>query len=271
MAPIPASRRIWYIQKGKAEYRPRTATARILSPQDGNPPFLVLPWDPHIAKTRPMNQPRPSPRPRWIERQLIRRGISDRRVLDAFAAVPRSEFVDPRFRSRSHVDAPIPIGCRQTVSQPYVIALSLQALALTGRETVLDIGTGSGYQTVLLSHLAAQVYTIEIHQRLYTNARLAIQAHARSPVHTRSGDGSMGWPEEAPFDAIVAGACAPRVPESLPEQLATGGRLVLPVGNDTSQALMRYVKQEDGSLKKNRLEWVLFVPLVGREGTGHMP
>ncbi len=185
--------------------------------------------------------------------------------------MPRRDFVPPEYAERSLVDAPIPIGCHQTVSQPYVIALSLEALELTGAEKVLDVGTGSGYQAALLSHLAAEVYTIEIHQRLYTNARLALQRHTRAPIHTRCGDGSQGWPEAAPFDAIVSGACAPRVPSSLAAQLAPGGRLVLPIGGDTNQALMRYYKQPDGSLKETRLEWVLFVPLLGREGSGHMP
>ncbi len=210
-------------------------------------------------------------RPRWIQRQLVARGITDERVLDAFAAVPRAHFVPRQYRAKALADAPIPIGCRQTISQPYVIALSLQALALRGRERVLDVGTGSGYQAALLSHLASEVFSVEIHQRLFTNARLALEGHTRSPVHTRCADGSLGWPEEAPFDGIVAGACGPRPPQSLLEQLAPGGRLVMPVGNDTSQALVRYVKRPDGSLEKTRLEWVLFVPLVGREGTGFMP
>ena len=218
-----------------------------------------------------MRNPSSGARPGWIDRQLVRRGIRDQRVLDAFAAVPREEFVPSNYRKRALVDAPIPIGCRQTVSQPYVIALSLEAMELTGTEKVLDVGTGSGYQAALLSYLVKEVYTIEIHQRLYTNARLALQGRTRAPVHTGSGDGSLGWPDAAPFDAIVAGACAPRMPKSLAAQLAPGGRLVLPIGSDNSQALMLFVKQEDGTLSERRLEWVLFVPLVGREGTGHMP
>ncbi len=207
-------------------------------------------------------------RPGWIERQLVRRGIEDPRVLDAFARVPREEFVAPELRARAHVDAPLPIGCRQTVSQPYVIALSLQALALTGGETVLDVGTGSGYQAVLLSHLAAEVYTIEVYQRLFTNARLVIERLAQAPVHTRCGDGSLGWPEAAPFDAIVAGARAPRAPESLLQQLKPGGRLVLPVGSEYAQGLYRFVRLADGTIEKTLLERVLFVPLIGAEGTG---
>ena len=209
--------------------------------------------------------------PRWIERQLVRRGIRDARVLDAMVQVPREAFVAPEQRSRALVDAPLPIGCRQTVSQPYVIALSLEALALQGHERVLDVGTGSGYQAVLLSHLAREVYTIEVHQRLYTNARLAIERLARAPVHTRCGDGSLGWPEAAPFDAIVAGAAAAKPPRSLLAQLAPGGRLVMPLGSEHNQALYRIVRHADGRLERTLLVRVVFVPLIGREGSGFMP
>ncbi len=212
-----------------------------------------------------------STRPRWIEHQLVRRGIRDERVLDAFARVPREAFVPAEFRARALVDAPIPIGCRQTVSQPYVIALSLEALALQGTETVLDVGTGSGYQAVLLSHLAAEVYTIEVYQRLYTTARLVIERLAKAPVHTRCGDGSLGWPEAAPFDAIVAGACARKPPPSLVQQLAPGGRLVLPLGSEDAQGLYLITRRPDGTVDKTLLERVLFVPLVGREGSGFLP
>ena len=209
--------------------------------------------------------------PPWIEKQLVRRGIIDKRVLEAFSRVRREWFLSPDLKARALSDGPIPIGCRQTVSQPFVVAVSLQALRLTGGEKVLDVGTGSGYQAVLLSHLAGEVYTIEILQKLFVNARLLVENHARSPVYTRCGDGSRGWSAAAPFDAIVAGACAPSLPNSLVEQLAIGGRLVLPVGNENLQRLYLFEKQADGNLNKTLLERVVFVPLIGAEGTGARP
>lgn len=209
--------------------------------------------------------------PQWIDTQLVRRGINDRRVLEAFAQVPRADFVSRKNRRHALNDAPIPIGCGQTVSQPYVIAVSLQALALAGHERVLDVGTGSGYQTVLLSTLAAEVYSMEIHQNLYIDARVTIDRFRLGPVHTRHGDGSLGWSAAAPFDAIVSGARAPKIPPSLLGQLATGGRMVIPIGEERRQMLMLIEKASDGSLKKSALDPVLFVPLLGVEGTGRMP
>ena len=209
--------------------------------------------------------------PAWIERQLVRRGIKDERVLTAIAEVSRAPFVPHRFRDMAQADAPIQLGCRQTVSQPYIIALSLQALELTGQERVLDVGTGSGYQTALLSRLAREVFTIEIVRELYSNSRLAIERYQQAPVHMRLGDGSVGWQEEAPFDAIVVGSRAPRLPEPLVQQLAPEGRLVIPVGGESGQSLYRIKKLEDGTLQKKILERVLFVPLTGKEGTGAFP
>ncbi len=209
--------------------------------------------------------------PRWVEEQLVRRQIDDENVLRAFSAVPREDFVPPRHRGRAYFDGPITIGCRQTISQPYVVALAIQALELTGSEKVLDIGTGSGYQAVLLSHLAREVFTIEIHQKLYINAKLAIGSHQRAAVHQRHGDGSLGWPEEAPFDAIIAGARAPRLPQSLLDQLAEGGRMVIPIGGESVQGLYQLKKEPGGKVRKKMLERVVFVPLVGKEGTGLIP
>lgn len=205
-------------------------------------------------------------RPDWVQSQLIRRGIKDERVLDAFAQVPRRYFIPSEYRDLAESDGPISIGCQQTVSQPYVVALTLQALALTGSETVLDVGTGSGYQTVLLSYLAREVYTIEIHQSLYLTSRMVLQERAMAPVHTRHGDGSLGWPEAAPFDAIVAGCYAERPPPALLRQLAPEGRLVMPIGGRNNQALYRIIRRQDGTLEKSVLDRVVFVPLLGEEG-----
>jgi protein-L-isoaspartate(D-aspartate) O-methyltransferase len=199
---------------------------------------------------------------------LVKRGITDERVLRAFAAVPREAFIDRKYRGLAYDDGPVPIGCRQTISQPYVVALSLQALALMGGERVLDVGTGSGYQAVLLSHLAAEVYSIEVRDKLYFNARLVVPAHQKAPVHLRLGDGSLGWPEAAPFQGIVVGARSPQVPPALAGQLDVGGRLVIPIGGESSQGLYCFVKTPAGGLTKTLLERVAFVPLVGKQGTG---
>ena len=228
--------------------------------------------DRHDAGTRTGGTDRPG----WIERQLVRRGVLDARVLDAFARVPRADFVPQAMRERAVVDAPIGIGCGQTVSQPYVVALALEALALRGGERVLDIGTGSGWQAALLSHLAGEVYTIEIHHTLLTAAKLAMQRHARAPIHARLGDGSLGWPEEAPFDAMVGGAFCTAPPPALLDQLAVGGRMVLPVGGKEVQSLFLYVKKGptrngEGSVERTLLERVRFVPLLGAQGSGRYP
>ncbi len=209
--------------------------------------------------------------PRWIENQLVRRGISSRGVLEAFAEVSRAHFVSPGNRGLATADVPIAIGCHQTLSQPYIIALSLEALELTGKERVLDVGTGSGFQAVLLSRLAAEVFTIEIHERLHFSARLVIEQRRQGPVYARLGDGSAGWPQQAPFDAIVVGARSPKLPPSLVEQLAPGGRMVIPLGEKRAQTLYKFTKAEDGSLQRRILERVLFVPLLGKEGTGGQP
>lgn len=218
-----------------------------------------------------MHSEKPGTRPRWVDRQLVRRGISDTRVLDVFAEVSRGPFVPRSARRLATRDEPIPIGRRQTVSQPFIIALSLEGLELTGSERVLDVGTGSGFQAVLLSWLVREVYTIEILDHLYNNAGLVVPRFEKAPVRMRLGDGSLGWPSQAPFDGIVVGARTPQVPPSLISQLAPGGRLVIPVGGDRAQTLYQIKKGHDGSLKKKILERVLFVPLLGEEGTGKFP
>jgi protein-L-isoaspartate(D-aspartate) O-methyltransferase len=205
---------------------------------------------------------KPSRWPLWIEYQLVRRGISDERVLSAMSTVPRAAFVPPQEQDLAEGDWPLPIGCGQTISQPYIVALSLQALELKGPERVLDIGTGSGYQAALLSHLAAEVYTIEVHAELLDRARTAINLHRGVPVQCLHGDGRLGWPDAAPFDAIVVGAWSEDLPAALTAQLGVGGRLVIPLGAEHHQVLVRLLKQPAGTLLREELESVRFVPLV---------
>jgi len=200
--------------------------------------------------------------PPWIEQQLVRRGIRDRRVLAAMAAVPREGFVPPQERYHAEEDAPLPIGCGQTISQPYIVALSLEALELGGNERVLDIGTGSGYQAALLSYLAAEVHTIEIYAELLDHARTNIAVHHSAPVICHLGDGRQGWPDAAPYDGIVVAAWARQPPKALVEQLAPGGRLVIPLGSEPWQTLVRLRKLPSGALEREELEKVRFVPLV---------
>lgn len=206
-------------------------------------------------------------RRRMVEEQLVRRGISDPRVLDAMAAVPREAFVAADLRGEAYADTPLPIGEGQTISQPFIVALMVQALKLTGDERVLEVGAGSGYAAAVLGELAAEVYAVE---RLPSLARAAARRLAElgiENVEVVCADGSRGWPERAPYDGIVVAAGAPRVPESLRAQLAVGGRLVIPVGNArTMQELVRLTRISETEIRRERLADVCFVPLVGEEG-----
>jgi protein-L-isoaspartate(D-aspartate) O-methyltransferase len=198
---------------------------------------------------------------------LARRGIRDGRVLAAFRAVPREAFVSPDMAHAAYADTALPIGLGQTISQPYVVALTLAALRLEGHERVLEVGTGSGYAAALLARLAHEVVSIE---RLPDLAEAAYDRLARlgvANVRVVTGDGSLGYPERAPYDAIAVAAGAPRVPQPLIEQLATGGRLVAPVdARGDVQLLTLVVRGEDGRLTQEVLDEVRFVPLIGREG-----
>ncbi len=204
-------------------------------------------------------------RQRMIDQQLKARGIDDPRVLETMARVPRELFVGEAMASQAYHDSPLPIGEKQTISQPYMVAFMTQALGLQGRERVLEIGTGSGYQTAVLSQLAAQVYTIERHGSLSLQARQRLEGLGLRNVVTKSGDGTMGWREFAPFDAILVAASGPDVPSILVEQLALGGRLVIPIGGDRDQQLYRVEKTSAGVVQAN-LGSVRFVPLIGRFG-----
>ncbi len=193
------------------------------------------------------------------------RGIRDPRVLEAMRSIPRHLFVGEDLRDRAYDDSALSIGCSQTISQPYMVAIMTEALELKGSEKVLEVGTGSGYQTAILSRLAREVFTIERIESLALGAREALdRVHARN-VTVCVGDGSMGMVRESPFDAILVTAGSPRVPPSLLDQLKPGGRLVIPIGDRSRQSLHRIVKRAD-RIEDEELIGCVFVPLIGEEG-----
>lgn len=197
--------------------------------------------------------------------ELRHEGINDPGVLAAVEKVPRELFVPPECRSHALRNIPLPIGCGQTISQPYVVALMTQALSLTGSERVLEVGTGSGYQCAILAELCQMVVSIERFEPLASSARTLLERLGYSNVQVVVGDGSLGYPDLAPYDAIMVTAASPRAPQPLIDQLADEGRLVLPVGSHYSQQLMLYFKRGD-KLLSHRLGSVRFVPLVGEAG-----
>jgi protein-L-isoaspartate(D-aspartate) O-methyltransferase len=201
-------------------------------------------------------------RQRMVQQQLMPRGIHDERVLAAMAKVPREEFVPSEARGFSYTDQPLPIGYGQTISQPFVVALMTEQLQLLPKDRVLEIGTGSGYQGAILAELVAEVYSIEIVEPLAKTADATLQRLGYKNVHVRSGDGYKGWPEFAPFDAIIV-TCAPdHVPQPLVDQLKEGGRMVIPVGGPGEQELY-LLEKENGQLRQRAVEPVRFVPMTG--------
>jgi protein-L-isoaspartate(D-aspartate) O-methyltransferase len=198
--------------------------------------------------------------------QLARRGIRDPRVLEAFARIPRDAFVDPAQGPHAYDDAPLAIGFGQTISQPYIVALTAEALALRGDERVLDIGTGSGYAAAVLGSLAREVHTVERIPELASSAAERLARLGFANVHVHHGDGTLGWPIAAPYDAIAVGATAPRLPPPLLAQLAVGGRMVAPIGGDLEQRLLRVVRRDATTYTEDSLGQVRFVPLIGSDG-----
>src|SRR6266581_8319141 len=196
-----------------------------------------------------------------VARQLAGRGIRDCRVLAAMAWVPREWFLPPHLASEAYEDAPLPIGSGQTISQPLIVALMTEALAARRQDRVLEIGTGSGYQTAILARLAARVYTIERLPDLLVEAEERVRRLGLTNIETRLGDGAAGWPERAPFQGIIVTAAAPRIPPPLVEQLAIGGRLVIPLGDLATQELVIVTRGRDGWTER-RAGGVRFVPLV---------
>ncbi len=205
------------------------------------------------------------PRERMVTEQLERRGIRDARVLRAMGKIPRHRFVDEALSGRAYGDYPLPIGERQTISQPYMVALMTEALELVGHERVLEIGTGCGYQTAILAELCSKVYSIERIKALADRAIRTLDSLGNYNVLLRVGDGSLGWREEAPFDAILVTAAAPTIPDPLVEQLAPKGRLVIPVGDAYSQELRKGVKEVD-AVRWTDLGGCVFVKLIGDQG-----
>ncbi|HEY7062152.1 MAG TPA: protein-L-isoaspartate(D-aspartate) O-methyltransferase [Chloroflexota bacterium] len=204
------------------------------------------------------------PRRRLVA-ELRREGVHDERVLAAIGEVRREEFVPPEHRANAYRNAPLPIGAGQTISQPLVVGLMTQALALQGTERVLEVGTGSGYQAAVLCRLAAQIVSVERFPELAERARAVLARIGCHNVEIHVSNGTLGWPEGAPYDAIIVTAGAPEVPQTLVEQLADGGRLVIPVGDRATQELV-LVTRQGAATQTRRLGPVRFVPLVGEEG-----
>ncbi len=216
-----------------------------------------------------MNNPPPDrylqERKRMVEEQLQRRDIRDARVLQAMLSIPRHLFVPPEHRHLAYVDGPLPIGCGQTISQPYIVALMTQLLRLTGDEKVLEIGTGSGYQAAILGLLAKEVHTIERHADLAVRAERTLRKINITNVHVHIGDGSLGLADASPFQAILVTAAAPQVPKPLLEQLTDGGRMIIPVGGQWGQNLERWTREGSRYLQEVLVP-VAFVPLRGEGG-----
>jgi protein-L-isoaspartate(D-aspartate) O-methyltransferase len=204
-------------------------------------------------------------RSRMVEEQIAYRGVRDPRVLAVMGRVPRHEFMPEALRTQAYGDHAMPIGEGQTISQPYMVALMTELLALTGDERVLEIGTGSGYQAAILAELCQKVFTVERVKTLADKARATLDRLGYTNVAMKVFDGTYGWKEMAPFDAIIVTAAAPKVPDALLEQLKEGGRLVIPVGERYSQVLLRVAKSASGVTTTTSVP-CMFVPLIGNHG-----
>ena len=206
-------------------------------------------------------------RHQMVQFQLAARGLTDQRVLDALATVPREAFVPEELAPYAYEDRPLPIEANQTISQPYIVALMAAALELQPQDRVLEIGTGSGYAAAVLAEICAEVFTVERVAELADSARERLKSLGYDNVHVKQGDGTLGWPEHAPYDGIVVAAAAPEVPEPLKQQLAVGGRLVIPVGATLeTQTLLRVRRINEHRFEQDDLGGVRFVPLIGEAG-----
>jgi protein-L-isoaspartate(D-aspartate) O-methyltransferase len=211
-------------------------------------------------------------RKRMVDCQVARRGIHDNRVLEAMRRVPREAFVEPGFEEFAYQDRPLPIGQGQTISQPYIVALTIEAAELKPGDSVLEVGCGSGYVTAVMAQIADRVYGIERHPSLAEAARERFRTLGYGNVDLRVGDGTRGWPEAAPFDAIIVSAGSPTVPPSLKSQLAVGGRLLIPVGPEKRhQDLLKLTRKSEMEYEQENLGGVVFVPLIGEDGWAEKP
>ncbi|NQT57254.1 MAG: protein-L-isoaspartate(D-aspartate) O-methyltransferase [Desulfobacteraceae bacterium] len=204
-------------------------------------------------------------RERMVKTQLIPRGINDKRVLEVMGKIPRDRFTEEALRREAYNDHPLPIGHKQTISQPYIVALMTEALELTDKERTLEIGTGSGYQTAILAELSEKVYTVERIKSLLVKSRNILAELGYNNILFKAFDGTLGWKEYEPYDAIIVTAGAPNVPQPLLDQLAEGGRLIIPVGNRFSQELIKMTKKRGKYIQKN-LGGCRFVDLIGVHG-----
>jgi protein-L-isoaspartate(D-aspartate) O-methyltransferase len=223
--------------------------------------------DPSVRQKAVVRPELRSARLGMVEDQLAARGIRDPRVLDAMRTVPREAFVAPALVFRAYDDGPLPIGHDQTISQPYVVARMIEAVAPRPEDRALEIGTGSGYSAAVLARVVTEVFTVERLEGLAVAAARCLAELGYANVHVRCGDGTLGWPEHAPYDVIIVTAAGPSVPPTLRVQLAPGGRLVMPVGPAPhAQQLVRLVRRPGGAVVEERLDPVAFVPLIGAEG-----
>lgn len=208
-----------------------------------------------------------SQRIEMVQQQLEQRGVQDQRVLEAMGSVPREVFLSPELREYAYHDSPQPIAAGQTISQPYMVAFMLEALELTGGESVLEIGTGSGYATAVLAEMVKEVHTVERIESLARSAKDILESLGYQNVHFLCGDGTKGWPDHAPFDGILVSAGGPITPRSLIAQLKIGGRMVIPVGETRScQQLLRITRESETHANTEVLCEVRFIPLIGEEG-----
>ncbi len=205
-------------------------------------------------------------RMRMVEEQVVARGVADPRVVAAMRAVPREAFVADAYADRAYEDGPLPIGEGQTISQPYIVALMLEAARLAPDDRLLEVGSGSGYAAAVASRICRRVFAIERHAALADGAVAKWKALGYANIAQRTADGTLGWPEEAPFEAILVSAGGPSVPDALTAQLAPGGRLVIPVGSRGQQTLARVTRTGARTFEQENLAGVMFVPLVGEQG-----